>query len=198
MDLLLWRCADTEKPEEPGQGDSLKTPLGDRGRKHAQRLARWLRDHQPKGMKVFSSPAMATVEMARMVCRNARIERSLGPDAGAADVLATVGWPHEHPAVLVIGHQPALGALASLLLAGAEAPWTVKKGALWWFSNRTRAGETQTILRAVLSADMIREPAQKGIEARAGGRSGEAEAFDIPELLPRIEDIVVRNALCYS
>ena len=37
-----------------------------------------------------------------------------------------------------------------LVLAGEEADWTVKKGAVWWFSSRVRQGETQTVLRAVI------------------------------------------------
>ena len=58
-------------------------------------------------------------------------------------------------AVLIVGHQPSLGRLASLLLAGHEAEWTIKKGALWWFTNRVREGETQTVLRAVIPAELL-------------------------------------------
>ena len=47
-----------------------------------------------------------------------------------------------------------LGQTAALLLSGDEAEWTIKKGALWWFSNRTRQGETQTVLRAVIGPDL--------------------------------------------
>ena len=50
-------------------------------------------------------------------------------------------------------HQPAPGRLCALLLAGSEADWTIKKGALWWFTNRVREGETQTVLRAVIPSD---------------------------------------------
>ncbi|MBI5792167.1 MAG: histidine phosphatase family protein, partial [Rhodocyclales bacterium] len=53
------------------------------------------------------------------------------------------------------GHQPTLGRVAALLLGGAEDDWTVKKGAVWWFSNRTREGETQTVLRGVISPDLL-------------------------------------------
>lgn len=49
------------------------------------------------------------------------------------------------------GRQPALGRLASLLLSGAEADWTIKKDGIWWFTNRVRHDETQTVLRAVLN-----------------------------------------------
>ena len=42
-----------------------------------------------------------------------------------------------------------------LLLGGAEADWTVKKGAIWWFSNRVRADETQTVLRIALAAEFL-------------------------------------------
>ena len=37
---------------------------------------------------------------------------------------------------------------AALLLAGEEDEWSIKKGSVWWFSNRTRQGESQTVLRA--------------------------------------------------
>ena len=30
----------------------------------------------------------------------------------------------------------------------------MKKGALWWFTNRVRDDETQTVLRAVIPADL--------------------------------------------
>lgn len=168
MDILLWRSAETVKADD--DADSLKTPLSERGRKQAKHLAAWLNEHQPEGLRVFASPAMATVEMARLVSRAAVVDRRLGPDASPGDLLAVAGWPHEHPAVLVIGHQPALGGLAALLLAGQEAPWTVKKGALWWFSNRSRAGESQTVLRGVLAPDLVRGGAAREAVMEAGSQ----------------------------
>ena len=44
---------------------------------------------------------------------------------------------------------------ADVLLAGQEAEWTIKKGALWWLSNRTRGDETQTVLRAAIPAELL-------------------------------------------
>jgi phosphohistidine phosphatase len=45
--------------------------------------------------------------------------------------------------------------MASLLLAGHESDWSIKKGALWWLSNRVRRNETQTVLRAVIPVEML-------------------------------------------
>ncbi|MCB1945557.1 MAG: histidine phosphatase family protein, partial [Thauera sp.] len=67
---------------------------------------------------------------------------------------AATGWPEGNGAALVVGHQPALGRLCALLLSGSEADWTIKKGALWWFTNRVREGETQTVLRAVIPSEL--------------------------------------------
>jgi phosphohistidine phosphatase len=33
--------------------------------------------------------------------------------------------------------------------------WSVKKGAVWWFSRRERGGDAQTILRLSISPDFI-------------------------------------------
>ena len=76
----------------------------------------------------------------------------------AVSMLAAVDWANGNenarPAVLVVGHQPTLGRTAALLLSGSEANWTIKKGSMWWFSNRTRKGETQPVLRTVIQAEL--------------------------------------------
>jgi phosphohistidine phosphatase SixA len=79
-----------------------------------------------------------------------------GPRPGndISSILGACGWPDAGGSVLVVGHQPELGRLAALLLSGQEADWTIKKGALWWFTNRVRDDETQTVLRAVIPADL--------------------------------------------
>lgn len=71
------------------------------------------------------------------------------------DLIAASGWPVARSSVLVVGHQPGLGRLASLLLSGQETEMTIKKGALWWLSSRVRAGEKQVVLRAVISPDFL-------------------------------------------
>lgn len=67
------------------------------------------------------------------------------------------GWPDGNRTVLLVSHQPALGHVAALLLTGHEAPWTVRKGAVWW--SRSRQGDdpmrTQTLLLCVQSPDTM-------------------------------------------
>ena len=57
--------------------------------------------------------------------------------------------------VLVVGHQPTLGQVASMVLAGAPADWVVKKGALWWISYRERGAVGETVLRVAMSPDLL-------------------------------------------
>jgi phosphohistidine phosphatase len=55
--------------------------------------------------------------------------------------------------VLIVGHQPTLGAVAAFLLSGEEAYWSVKKGAVWWLTNRDRGGASAVVLRVVIGPD---------------------------------------------
>ena len=48
-----------------------------------------------------------------------------------------------------------LATSVALLLSGSEGDWSIKKGAVWWFSNRMREGETQTVLRASIAPDLL-------------------------------------------
>ena len=150
MDLLLWRHAEAEEGE-----NDLKRRLTERGRKQARIMARWIGEHQPRNLRIIVSPAVRTQQTAEALKLPFATMRTIGPDAGVADLIAACGWPDAGGAVLVVGHQPVLGQLAALLLAGQEAEWTIKKGALWWLSNRTRGDETQTVLRAVIPAELL-------------------------------------------
>lgn len=150
MDLLLWRHAEAVQGT-PDSGRELTL----RGHKQARKLAGWLEAHGPKRLRVMVSPSMRTRQTARAFAADFEIVPSLGPEGGVPDLLAAANWPDSSQACLIVGHQPTLGRLAALLLAGSEAEWTIKKGALWWFTNRVRNGETQTILRAVIPDELV-------------------------------------------
>ena len=152
MDLLLWRHAEAED----GFPD-LKRKLTARGEKQAAQMAEWLKKHAPKNLRIQVSPAVRCQQTAKALGLPFETDKRLGTDSNAANLLAAVGWPEggKEGAVLVIGHQPTLGQTAALLLSGAEDNWTIKKGAVWWFSNRTRQGESQTVLRAVIPAEFV-------------------------------------------
>ena len=150
MDLLLWRHAEAEDGE-----DDLKRRLTARGEKQAHAMAAWICAHQPKDMRVVVSPAMRAQQTAEALKLPFETNRKIGPEACVSELIAAAAWPDASGAVLIIGHQPSLGRMASLLLAGNESEWTIKKGALWWLSNRVRRGETQTVLRAVIPAELL-------------------------------------------
>ena len=153
MDLILWRHAEAE--EGSSSIPDHKRRLTARGEKHAKKMAVWLQTQLPRKTRILVSPAERTQQTAHALQMPYELEPKLGPAANAADVLGAVGWPDYSGAVLVIGHQPTLGRIAALLLGGTEAEWTIKKGGLWWFSNRVRNDETQTVLRASINPDFL-------------------------------------------
>ncbi|MFN3986441.1 MAG: phosphohistidine phosphatase SixA [Rhodocyclaceae bacterium] len=150
MDLLLWRHAEAVESTPDHTRE-----LTDRGHKQARKVAAWLQTQQPKRLKVLVSPTLRTRQTASAFTDQFEIISALGPEGNVADLIAASGWPDGSTACLIIGHQPTLGRLAALLLSGTEADWTIKKGALWWFTNRVRDGESQTVLRAVITHDLV-------------------------------------------
>jgi phosphohistidine phosphatase len=141
MDLILWRHADAEEIDA-GQ-DDLARRLTPRGERQATRVAFWLHRQMPDSARVLVSPAERAQRTAAKLERKFHTEPSIGPDADARALLAASGWPDARRAVLLVGHQPALGRLAALLLTGQEAPWTFRKGAVWWLRNRPNDHEAR-------------------------------------------------------
>lgn len=149
MELLLWRHADAED----GEPDELRQ-LSAKGLRQAEKMGRWLRRQAPDELRVLVSPTMRTRQTALAFRDDVRLCEAIGPAAGGAELLAAAGWPEAGGAVLLVGHQPALGEAASLIL-GASAPQSFRKACLWWFSRRRRADGDETLLRAVIGASEL-------------------------------------------
>jgi phosphohistidine phosphatase len=149
VDLILWRHAEAED----GVPDNTRE-LTAKGEKQASRMAAWLKSRLPRETKVLTSPATRAIRTASYLVDEPEVVRALDVGATPAAVLAAAGWP-ENGSVVVVGHQPTLGRVAAFLLSGEEADWVIKKGAIWWFTNRVRGGEAQTVLRAVMAPDLL-------------------------------------------
>ena len=150
MDLILWRHAETAV----GAPDMARQ-LTARGEKQAEQVGTWLRARLPAQTRVLVSPARRALQTAAALTDEFEVVRDLSPDAAPAAVLAAAGWPEHEAAVLIVGHQPTLGLVASMLIAGEPMPWSIKKGAVWWFSHRVRSEQPQVVLRAVISPDLL-------------------------------------------
>jgi phosphohistidine phosphatase len=118
-------------------------------------VAEWLAARLPSRYQVIASPARRARETADALAVRYKIADRLAPGAAPADVLEAAGWPSHKGAVIVVGHQPDLGRAAAVLLTGAAAEWSVKKGGLWWLTHRERDGKAQVVVRAVLAPDLM-------------------------------------------
>jgi len=150
MDLILWRHADAED----GVPDSSRK-LTAKGEKQAQQMGQWLKARLPEKFKLIASPAKRAQQTAQALSKTFDTDKTISPGADAISVLTASGWPGAKGAVVVVGHQPTLARVAAFLLAGEEADWSMKKGSIWWISNRTRQDETQTILRVMMTPEFI-------------------------------------------
>ncbi|MBI3149456.1 MAG: phosphohistidine phosphatase SixA [Betaproteobacteria bacterium] len=150
MELLLWRHADAED----GLPD-LERALTHKGHKQAGKVATWLDRHLPGNCRILVSPAQRAQQTAAALGRKFKTVPALAPDTAPSELLQLAGWPDGRESVLVVGHQPTLGQVAALLLGGLPQAWAIKKGAVWWLSNREREGGGQVVLRAAITPDLL-------------------------------------------
>jgi phosphohistidine phosphatase len=123
VEMLLWRHA------EAAAGDpDLARPLTERGRRQAERMARFLAPRLPKELRIT----------ARALGRSFETEDLIAPGAGVTDILRAAGWPSSKRPVLVVGHQPTLGEVAAQLVEGRLPGWDFGTGAVCWLKGRSR------------------------------------------------------------
>ena len=158
MDLILWRHAEAELLREGGE--DMDRPLTPKGERQAARMAAWLECHLPEGTRILCSPARRTEQTVLTLGRRYKLREELSPDASLQEVMQLVRWdpvkgPQGKGPVLLVGHQPWLGALAAHLLAMREPECAVRKGAIWWLRARVRDERLQTVLLTVTCPDFL-------------------------------------------
>jgi phosphohistidine phosphatase len=152
MELILWRHAEAEDAVP-----DLTRNLTTKGARQAKRMARWLRDHLPRHVRVMASPANRTRQTADALHIPYELCDEIAPECTAQQLLNVSGWPNGEGVTILVGHNPAISELASMLLAGKPFPLTLRKGAAWWFSTRTREGETAIVLKAAILPAMLKK-----------------------------------------
>jgi phosphohistidine phosphatase len=153
MDLILWRHAEAH-PLRDGQTD-LQRALTAKGERQAQRMAEWLNRRIAESTRVLVSPALRAQQTAKALERSYKTVAALAPDASVEALLAATRWPDASEPVMVIGHQPTLGLVASQLLSGMPLVWVMKKGGVWWLRHREREAGAQIVLQAVQGPDLL-------------------------------------------
>jgi phosphohistidine phosphatase len=153
MDLILWRHAEAvlERPDR----DDLDRPLTPKGERQAQRMADWLNQRLAASTRILVSPAKRCQQTAKALDRRFKTVATLAPNTDVEALLKAARWPDGSEPVLVIGHQPTLGLVASILMTGQPQPWAIKKGAIWWLRNRDREGGAQVVLQAVMGPEVL-------------------------------------------
>jgi phosphohistidine phosphatase len=154
MDMLLWRHAEA-LDTNADQPDDMLRPLSPRGIKQAQRMAKWLDQHMPEGMRILCSPAVRCESTVMALRRKYKLCHELAPDGNVQAMLELAQWPDARTPVLIVGHQPTLGQVAALALSLPLHELSVRKGSVWWLRNRVRLDTRSTVLHCVQSPDML-------------------------------------------
>jgi len=150
MDLILWRHAEAEE----GAND-LARELTPKGHKQAARVAEWLLQRLPSRFALISSPAARAQQTAQALGIPLKTAKEIAPGAPVSAILKAAGWPDHKGTVVLVGHQPDLGQAAAFLVCGSQGGVSIKKGGLWWLTDRVRDEGAQVVVRAVVSPDLL-------------------------------------------
>jgi len=148
MDLILWRHAEAEDSTP-----DLSRELTSKGHKQAAKTAAFLRQHLPQDHRILVSPATRTVQTAAALTEQFTLAPTIAPGASPGSILLAARWPEEGGTVLIVGHQPTLGEVAAQLLGCNENYFSIKKSAIWWFTQREDS--SQASLRLVIAPDLL-------------------------------------------
>ena len=153
-DIVLWRHADAE----PGVPD-LHRPLTPKGQKQAKRVARWLHEHLPPDAVIYASPAkraqQTALALAQLGSREFVTVDEFAPSTRVDAALGALRATDPTRAVVVVGHQPTLGELASRLLGAGVDDWPIRKGAVVWLAGREDDDRSHVVLRAAITPDLV-------------------------------------------
>lgn len=154
MKLYLLRHAIAAE-RRPGRSDAQRR-LTPRGRRRMERIARAMRRAGIRVDAIYTSPLPRAAETAAVVAAALgtaapRETPGLAPDGSVAELLREIALRHGRrgAGILLVGHEPDLGRLASQLLTGSTGgPFRLRKGGFFRLDvpdGRLRYGRCATL-----------------------------------------------------
>jgi phosphohistidine phosphatase len=138
VELYLIRHAHATAAGE----DSLR-PLSDRGREECARLVAFFqRNGALRPAQLWHSPLVRALETARLLADGLKLDHALVetpgllPEDDPAQIADRIGKSDTIDRLAIVGHEPHLSALATLLVRGKDHPaaFDLKKGAVLAFA----------------------------------------------------------------
>lgn len=121
---------------EDGNGNDFSRVLTEKGQKQAERMGDWLAAMQLGTVHILTSPYLRAHETATIVAQCLGVKNMPQPDERLACGMTAdqaLGMIHElgsDDVLLLVGHAPDLGVLASYLIGAKEAGVEMRKGAV--------------------------------------------------------------------
>lgn len=138
MNLYILRHGLAAEPGTPGLASDRQRPLTAKGEKRMRKIARAMKAMELSFDLILSSPLLRAQQTAEIVAeefkahKRLELAEALAAEASPKALLEQLDRRHYLPEnILLIGHEPFLSSLVSLLLAGRPAVHVeLKKGGL--------------------------------------------------------------------
>jgi phosphohistidine phosphatase len=138
MDLFILRHAIAVEPGSPAYEDDSQRPLTSRGSAKMKRIASGLRHMKVEFDLILSSPHLRASQTGEILAKSYGLRDkliltpALLPEAPASQIINEVNDKYpQYKSVVLIGHQPSLNRLISMLISGDPTlSISLKKGGL--------------------------------------------------------------------
>jgi phosphohistidine phosphatase len=134
LELYILRHAIAVERGTPGYEKDAERPLTGQGATKMQDIARGMRAMKLSFDRAVSSPYLRARQTAEIVCQvfgcELEFSRALTPEGNPATLIREIG-ARQNSRILLVGHEPYLTQLISVLIAGdADTNIELKKGGL--------------------------------------------------------------------
>jgi len=159
MNLYIIRHAIAVEPGAPGYEDDSQRPLTDKGGEKMFNIARGLKALEVQFDLILSSPYLRAAETARILLKVMKMEKerlvlseNLTPLGSPEQLIGEINESYSKLGSLaIVGHEPNLSALISLLVAGEPSlSINMKKGGVCYLSAENLIHERRATLEWML------------------------------------------------
>jgi phosphohistidine phosphatase len=160
MNLYIIRHAMAVEPGAPGFEDDSQRPLTDKGSEKMVNIARGLKALEVRFDLIVSSPFVRANDTARILLKVMRMKKeqlvtseNLAPLGSPEQMLGEISKNYSNlDSLAVVGHEPNLSALISLLVAGdVSLSVNLKKGGVCLLSAENLVHERRATLEWLLT-----------------------------------------------